>query len=230
MRLGIFGGTFNPVHLGHLLLAETARETLKLDQVLFIPTARPPHKATPDLLDGALRVKLLRLAIRTHPAFRVSDLELRRRGVSYTVDTLRLVKQRFPKAALFLLIGQDLLAVRWRSWQEIRRLATVVGVRRLGAPVRRSAQVRWLDMPQIEIASSDIRRRIKAGRSIRYLVPETVERCIMRHRLYRRGLSRHRAPVKLGAPFSGAGRMRGRDVAPHRIGWNACGRLTCGAP
>ena len=187
MRLGIFGGTFNPIHLGHLLLAETARETLRLDRVLFIPTHQPPHKAPPDLLDGRTRLTLIKLAVRDHPAFRASDLELRRGGVSYTVDTVRAVRRAHPRARLFLLLGQDLLRVQWKGWDELaRRCRIVVAARETRAPPHPARNVTWLRMPRMEVASSEIRSRLRRGRSIRYLVPRAVERFAQRHRLYRR--------------------------------------------
>ncbi len=186
MRLGIFGGTFNPIHLGHVVLAETAREVLRLDRVLFIPTGQPPHKAVRGVLPGPVRLAMIRQAIRGQPAFAASDLELRRSDVSYSIETVRLLHRRFQDARLFLLIGADMLAVRWVAWKEIKRLCTVAVVRRPGAaPRRREAGVTWLAMPQIDISSSDIRRRLRAGRSIRYLVPPAVERYIRQHRLYR---------------------------------------------
>lgn len=184
-RIGIFGGTFNPIHLGHLLLAETARERLALDRVLFIPTRLPPHKRVRGLLPGPARLQLIELAIRDHPAFVASDIELQRPGPSYSIDTVRLLRQRLPGAALFLLLGEDMLAARWVAWGELSRLCTVVAARRPGtrppAPVR---GIRWLAMPQVDIASTDIRKRLAAGRSIRYLVPPLVERHILQHRLY----------------------------------------------
>ena len=188
IRVGLFGGTFNPIHLGHLLLAETARERLALDRVLFIPTRQPPHKRVRGLLPGAVRLALVELAVRDHPAFAASDIELTRPGPSYSIETVRLLRQRLPAAKLFLLIGEDMLAVRWIAWGELKRLCTVVAARRPGTPCPASARgVTWLPMPQLEIASSDIRRRLAAGRSIRYLVPAAVERAIHRDRLYRRG-------------------------------------------
>ena len=187
LRVGIFGGTFNPIHVGHLLLAETAREQLALDRVVFIPTARPPHKRARDLVPGAARLRLIELAIRHHPAFAVSDVELHRQGPSYTLDTVRMLHARLPEAALFLLIGEDMLAVRWLGWDELKRLCTIVAARRPGTkPSRSSRGVRWLSMPQVEVASSDIRARLKAGRSIRYLVPAAVERHIRQHNLYQK--------------------------------------------
>ncbi len=188
MRLGIFGGTFNPIHLGHLILAETARETLRLDRVLFIPTGQPPHKPAKDLLPGPARVALLQAAIRDHPAFVVSDIELQREGPSYSIDTVRVLRRQLPQAKLFLLIGEDMLALRWVAWEEIVRLCTIVVARRPGAgmpPKKRG--MRWLPMPLVEIASSEIRKRIRAGRSIRYVVPPAVARLIQQRRLYQSG-------------------------------------------
>ena len=186
LRVGIFGGTFNPIHLGHLLLAETARDALSLDRVLFIPTGRPPHKAAPGLVSGAARLRMVRLAIRDHPGFAASDVELQRPGLSYSIETVQAVRRAMPGAKLFLLIGADLLNVRWAAWNELKRLCTVVAVRRPGArPARREAGIHRLDMPLVKISSSDIRARVAAGGSIRYLVPPAVERYIRQHQLYR---------------------------------------------
>ena len=188
VRLGIFGGTFNPIHLGHLLLAETAREALKLDRVLFIPTHQPPHKRVRDLLAGPERLALVQAAIQGHPAFVASDIELQRAGPSYSIDTVRVLRQQLPTAKLFLLLGEDMLGVRWLAWDQLKRLCTIVAARRPGAaPSRRQRGMTWLPMPQMDIASSDIRARLKAGRSIRYLVPPAVERHIRQHRLYQAG-------------------------------------------
>ena len=186
MRLGLFGGTFNPIHVGHLVLAETAREHLALDRVLFIPAASPPHKRARDLLPGATRLRLVQLAIRDHPAFVASDIELTRPGPSYSIETVRCLRRQLPAATLFLLIGEDMLEVRWRAWDELRRLCTIAAARRPESPPASCRGVRWLPMPQLAIASSDIRKRLAAGRSIRYLVPSAVERHIRQHRLYQR--------------------------------------------
>ena len=186
MRIGIFGGTFNPIHWGHLLLAETAREQLRLDRVLFIPTSQPPHKRAADLLPGALRVKLIQLAIRDHPAFTASDIELQRGGVSYSIETVRVLRRRLPSAKLFLLVGQDMLSVRWVGWEQLTRLCTVVVAKRSGAAAgRRIRGAVSLAMPQVDISSSDIRRRLKAGASIRYLVHPAVARYLQRNEVQR---------------------------------------------
>ena len=185
MRLGILGGTFNPIHLGHLMLAETAREALTLDRVLFVPTRQPPHKRVRDLLPGPTRMEIIQLAIRDHSAFVASDIELQRNGPSYSIDTVSILRRQLPQAKLFLLVGEDLLTVRWLAWTELKKLCTVVAVRRPGARSPRSRRgIKWLPMPQVEIASSEIRKRLKAGRSIRYLVPRPVERYLRQHRLF----------------------------------------------
>lgn len=186
VRLGIFGGTFNPIHLGHLLLAETARETLTLDRVVFIPSKQPPHKRAVQLLPESERLKLVELAIQRHPAFVASDIEFQREGLSYSIDTVTMLHRQLPQAKLFLLVGEDMLAVKWFQWKEIKRLCTIVVARRPGSKaVRRETGVTWLKMPQVEISSSDIRRRLASGRSIRYLVPSAVQRHIEQHHLYR---------------------------------------------
>ena len=203
MRLGILGGTFNPIHLGHLVVAECAREQCALDQIRFIPTATPPHKAPRDLLDGAKRLALIRLAIRGHPSFRASDLELELGGISYTIRTVRLLHARYPRARLFLIVGSDMLQVPWVGLPALRRLCTFVVAprrfdfshhpsnrpehrRRIGRDrLRRLPRMQRLVMPQVAISSSMIRARIRRGQSIRYLVPDAVARSIVHRRLYR---------------------------------------------
>jgi len=187
MRLGIFGGTFNPIHIGHLLLADTARETLSLDRVVFIPTRQPPHKRAKDLLPGPVRLQLIEAAIREHPAFTVSDIELQRPGVSYTIETVRALHRQLPQAKLVLLVGQDMLAVRWMAWKELTSLCTVAAAKRPDVATRAGGRrrIRWLPMPMVGVSSSQIRARLKAGRSIRYLVPPAVERAIQVQGLFR---------------------------------------------
>ena len=189
MRIGVFGGTFNPIHYGHLLLAETAREALQLDRVVFIPTHIPPHKSSKRLAPGPVRLELVQLAIRDHSAFVASDIELERRGPSYSIETVKALHQQLPQAKLFLLIGEDMLSVTWFAWEEIKRLCTVVVAHRPGSRVvKRRAGLTWLAMPQVEISSTEIRKRVAAGRSIRYLVPPAVERCLLQRGVYRRGV------------------------------------------
>jgi len=183
MRLGIVGGTFNPIHLGHLILAECAREQCRLDAVWFMPAAAPPHKSSRWLLDGRTRLRLIRLAVRGHPAFCGCDLELRMGGVSYTIRTVRTLKARFPKTQLFFILGSDMLKVPWYRFKELQRLCTFVVADRGSTTLRRG--MRRIVMPHVDISSSMIRERVRRGQSIRYLVPEPVARYIARHRLFR---------------------------------------------
>ncbi len=186
MRLGMLGGTFNPIHIGHLILAECAREQARLDQVWFIPTAIPPHKSPRDLAPAMDRLRMIRLAIRGHPAFRVETMELRRGGVSYTLETVQTIRERHPRAQLYLIIGSEMLKVPWYGLKEIARECTFVVAPRAAVVSRpRGLRLMRLTMPSLEISSSMIRQRLRAGQSVRYLVPEAVERDICRHPLYR---------------------------------------------
>lgn len=188
MRLGVMGGSFNPVHLGHLLLAEHAREQCRLDRVVFMPTLTPPHKPSKDLLSAPQRLAMVRLAVRGHQAFEASDLELRLGGVSYTLRTVRQLRAQHPEASLFWIVGSDMLQVRWQGMDELRRLCTFIVAKRPRAEqTRRIPGTRQIEMPQVEISSSMIRHRLRRRQSIRYLVPEAVERYLVRHRLFRGG-------------------------------------------
>ncbi len=201
MRVGILGGTFDPVHLGHLIMAEQCREQARLDQVLFIPSARPPHKQATPLTGFEERVEMLELALAGQPAFRVDDLEKERPGLSYTADTLEELRRRLPDSQLFLLVGSDILPdlPSWYNPAHILELARLLVVarpgleiwspERLGAAIGMPADAR-LDLeivlsPLIDISSRDVRRRVAEGRTIRYLVPRAVECYILAHRLYR---------------------------------------------
>ena len=200
MRLGLFGGSFDPVHWGHLILAECCREQSRLDRVCFVPAGIPPHKQDRLLTPGPSRIEMLELAIAGHEAFSVSRFEIDQGGVSYTVDTLRHFHQEDPSPELFLLLGADMLydLPRWREAEEVCRLAIVVAARRPGVPdldfgclsgvtsperieLFRRHQVQ---MPLIGLNSSDLRRRVAEGRSIRYQVPRAVEMYIKAHGLY----------------------------------------------
>ncbi|OGF10424.1 MAG: nicotinate (nicotinamide) nucleotide adenylyltransferase [Candidatus Eisenbacteria bacterium RBG_16_71_46] len=190
MRLGLFGGTFDPPHLGHLVLAEWARDRLGLDRVLFVPAGTPPHKRERRLSAAAHRVAMTRLAVRGHPAFTVSTIETRRAGTSFTVDTLRALRRSHPDARLYLLIGEDSLDEfhAWHAPEAILQLATLAVARRACATARAPRERRRvvrIGNPVIDVSSSLARRRARAGRSIRYLVPDAVAAYIARHRLYR---------------------------------------------
>lgn len=202
MRLGLFGGTFDPVHYGHLVLAEQCRQACRLDKVWFLPAGRPPHKPDRDLTPAAQRVEMVELAIAGHPDFALCNLEVDRAGPSYTVETLEQVHREQPQAALFFLIGSDSLAelATWYQPQRIVELAQLIVASRIGTPPPSFEDLRsFMDAAQIErlgehfveisavgIASTEIRLRVASGKSVRYLVPRAVEVYIDTHGLYRR--------------------------------------------
>jgi len=190
MRIGIFGGTFDPVHLAHLIVAEQCREQAELDQVWFMPAAHPPHKLGRVLTPFEHRLEMLRLAVGGHEAFLVSDLENHLPAPNYTVQTLRELHRQRPGEEWFLLLGADSLC-EFSSWYEpfeIARLATLVVAARPGYSWPQSLpsdfRVRRIAAPLIEISSTDIRQRVQQGRSIRYLVPRAVECYIAHMHLY----------------------------------------------
>jgi nicotinate-nucleotide adenylyltransferase len=200
MRLGIFGGTFDPIHYGHLLLAECCREQCRLDAVWFVPAAVPPHKQNRTPTPVAQRIEMLELAIAGNPAFSLCRHEADRGGINYTVDTLEHFHAEDPARELFLLLGADMLAdlPRWRNAPRVCELALPIAVRRPGCvPVdfdvlrpivapERVEQIRrqQVEMPAIEISSSDLRRRVESGQSIGYRTPRAVEMYVETHQLY----------------------------------------------
>jgi len=202
LRIGVFGGTFDPPHLGHLAIAEAAREELRLDRVLFVPAGTPPHKRGRRISPAPDRVAMTRIAIRGNGAFRVSTIEVARRGASYTVETLATLARAHPGARLYLIMGEDGLEEfhTWRDPEGILALARLAVARRnrakgsspargdggRGFRRRVARRVVWLGSPLLEVSSSSIRERAARGRSIRYLVPPAVAARVARHRLYGR--------------------------------------------
>jgi len=200
MKLGIFGGSFDPVHLGHLMLAESCREQLALDKVWLVPAPAPPHKRGQTLSPFKQRVEMLELAVAGNPAFIVSQLERDRAGLSFTVDTLRAIHDDQPNAELFLLLGADSLhdLPNWREAAEVCRLAILVVVARPGEPepdystlqaIADQSQIDFFSQhrvtsPLMDLSSSEIRRRVAAGKSIRWRVSRAVEAYIAEQGLY----------------------------------------------
>jgi len=189
MKLGIFGGSFDPVHLGHLLVAQAAIEELGLDRLFFIPAAQSPFKPNSQPAPAAARLQLLRLALAGWTNCEIDDQEIRRGGISYTVDTLRDYAKRFPGAKLFYLIGTDHLAKlnEWREPNELAKLAEFVAIPRPGEPVVKFTtpfRGRTSKGFPVEISSSQIRARVKAGLLIEPLVPPTVAGAIRNNQLY----------------------------------------------
>lgn len=196
--MGILGGSFNPVHSGHLILAQSALETYELDRVLFIPCARPPHKDPGMLVPGRVRMEMLEAAIEGDPRFESSSIELDRGGVSYAVETLTELTDLYPDHDLYFIIGDDTLVELhlWHRIYDLLPLCTFVTfARQLDRVVRPEAL--HLDPPwperlldnvtlgrRFEVSSSDIRHRVAEGMSIRYLVPDAVDMYITEHHLY----------------------------------------------
>jgi len=200
VRLGILGGTFDPVHVGHLALAEAARTAFGLARVLFIPAAVPPHKPGGAVAAAEDRLAMVRRAVDAAPYFAVSEVELERQGPSYTVDTLANLQQRHPGAELYFITGADeVLALdTWHDPQRLLQLARFIAATRPGFDLSRLAQLesrlgpvargRLLPLEWLELglSSTDLRRLLSEGRSVRYLVPERVAEYIEERRLYRR--------------------------------------------
>lgn len=185
-KIGILGGTFNPIHTGHLLIAEGVRKKLNLDYILFIPCCLPPHKKPIKLAPAKHRLAMVRLAIKGSPFFKVSTVELERGGKSYSVDTLEeLHRQHKGKAKFFFIIGSDSLSglKTWKSLDKLMKLCNLVAVTRPGY-FKQYPRVLRLDLPTLPISSTDIRRLVRQGKSIRYLVPEKARSYIIRNKLY----------------------------------------------
>lgn len=200
-RIGIFGGTFNPVHIGHLIAAQDAIEAMGLAKVLFVPCNMPAHKTAARLVSAEHRVAMLEKAIEDNPDFELCDLEILQGGVNYSIDTVRRLREIYPGRELFFIVGSDSLADihRWKDIQELVRLCRFLVLTRPGyAPpplprgasrpedaVARAILENTAAMHQVDISSTDIRHRLAEGMSIRYLVPPGVEMYIAEHNLYR---------------------------------------------
>jgi len=197
VRLGVLGGTFDPVHTGHLVLAEQAREQLRLDRVLWVPAGDPWRKAGEPVSPAEDRLVMVRLAIEGNDGFEVSTTELDRAGPTYTLDTLQQLRGEYAAEELFFLLGLDGLAdlPNWHKPAELIRLA-LLGVARRGDEQLRLAElerqmpgleerVRWVEMPRLDISGTELRRRASEGRSLRYLVPPAVASYVREHGLYR---------------------------------------------
>src|SRR5213594_2666592 len=214
MKIGLFGGTFDPIHWGHLRSAEEAREGFRLDRVLFVPTSEPPHKKRKPTTSGQNRLEMVRLAIANNPGFGLSSVELSRPGKSYTIDTLRHFKRtQSVKDSFYFILGLDAIReiASWKDFREIFSLCHLIVTSRPGCEASMSLKgmpvavrklfcydskkkvyrhesgsfIYFFKLTDIGISASEIRHRLKEGKSIRYLVPPEVERCIKRRGLYR---------------------------------------------
>lgn len=198
-KIGIMGGTFNPIHNGHLFLAENAYEQIGLDQILFMPSKNPPHKAKPNMVTDQQRVEMIQLAIQDNPHFALSTLELERDGYTYTADTLTLLAKGNQEIRYYFIVGADSLFMmqQWYQPQIIFDLCTVVAAGRdqvdenkLAAQAELlkkqfHADIQLVVMPTMQIASADIRDRVTQNKTIRYYLPDQVAQFINQHQLYR---------------------------------------------
>ncbi|HHV15771.1 MAG TPA: nicotinate-nucleotide adenylyltransferase [Gelria sp.] len=197
--IGIMGGTFDPVHYGHLIAAEFARHEFKLDSVIFMPAARPPHKEINEVLDSEHRYNMVKIAIRGNPALTISDLEMKRAGKSYTIDTVRYFLKHYSDSDIFFIMGADSLLTMhtWKDYQELSGLCRFVVATRPGYIIERSdpalknlPSILWermdfLPIPGLDISSTNIRQRVAENRPIKYLLPLEVEQYILDKGLYR---------------------------------------------
>jgi len=197
MRVGVLGGTFDPIHLAHLVAAEEVRVRLPLERVVFVPAGLPPHKLDIKVSPTEHRLKMVQLAIVDNPYFTLSRVDVDRSGPSYTVDTVELLRDEYgPDAELYFIMGSDSLAelLTWHKPERLIRLCHIVALTRPGHQVDLRelddllpgaiARVQLLDMPLLQISGTDLQRRIRAGLSIKYLVPRAVEAYIRQHKLY----------------------------------------------
>ncbi|MBI1883025.1 MAG: nicotinate-nucleotide adenylyltransferase [Chlamydiae bacterium] len=203
MRIGLFGGTFDSIHVGHLILAEHVRQKMALDKVIFIPSASPPHKKGLAMTPAPLRLKMVELAIEGNAHFRVSRIELDRSSLSYSMDTVVAFKKKYPQHSFFFIVGSDSLfkLYTWYGVEKLIKLSDFIVATRPGFSLRNvSAKKLRLSekafqkvtrycvrMPEIGISSTQIRKRVAEGLSVRYLVPEKVQKFIERMKLYRKG-------------------------------------------
>ncbi|MDP8259748.1 MAG: nicotinate-nucleotide adenylyltransferase [Candidatus Gygaella obscura] len=185
-KIGILGGTFNPIHLGHLILAEEVREELKLDKVIFVPTNLPPHKHN-NILESKYRFNMIKLAIGDNSHFDVSDIEIKRGGVSFTIETLKAMRSHYKRAQLFFISGSDVLKYlpKWKDLDRILKIAKFVVANRPGYSLNKiPRKITTLEIRPLAISAYEIRKLIRKKRSIRYFVPKEVFKYIEKNRLY----------------------------------------------
>jgi nicotinate-nucleotide adenylyltransferase len=201
-RIGIMGGTFDPIHFGHLVLAETVRESMKLDRILFIPTGDPPHKQDQPVTSAAQRMEMVKLAIDDNGDFLCSDMEVKRPGYSYTVDTLERLREEYGDGCqLFFITGADAIIeiLSWKNVERISKLCTFVAAARPGINQEKLSdfledlpeylynKIHVTQVPALQISSTAIREKSTVGKTIRYLLPDKVERYIRENGLYGAG-------------------------------------------
>lgn len=185
-QVGILGGTFNPVHLVHLVMADQAGKNLGLDEVYLMPSYQPPHVDEKKTIDASHRLKMLELAIADNPFLKIETIELTRKGKSYTYDTMKALTQNNPETDYYFIIGGDMVEYlpKWYKIDELVTMVNFVGIQRTGYTIESPYPVIWVDVPEIDISSTKIRQKIQQGCSVRYLVPDKVIDYIQKEGLY----------------------------------------------
>ena len=185
-QVGILGGTFNPVHLAHLVMADQAGKNLGLDEVYLMPSYQPPHVDEKKTIDASHRLKMLELAIADNPFLKIETIELTRKGKSYTYDTMKALTQNNPETDYYFIIGGDMVEYlpKWYKIDELVTMVNFVGIQRTGYTTETPYPVIWVDVPEIDISSTKIRQKIQQGCSVRYLVPDKVIDYIQKEGLY----------------------------------------------
>ncbi|WNS74370.1 nicotinate-nucleotide adenylyltransferase [Bacillus sp. DTU_2020_1000418_1_SI_GHA_SEK_038] len=185
-RIGILGGTFDPPHLGHLIIANEVLNTFELDEIWFMPNQEPPHKTKTNAIKTGDRENLLKLAISGHPNFKIERLELERLGPSYTYETMKVLTEKHPDKQFYFIIGADMVEYlpKWRNIDELVKIVQFIGVNRPSYSNKSNYPILYAEVPDIEISSSQIRTRLLENKTIRYLVPDSVMNYIKENQLY----------------------------------------------
>ncbi|WP_375712466.1 nicotinate-nucleotide adenylyltransferase [Liquorilactobacillus uvarum] len=185
-RIGILGGTFNPPHMGHLIIAEQVADQLGLERILFMPDAKPPHVDHKGSIDAIERERMVALSIEGNALFQMEECELERGGISYTYDSVKFLKECHPDYELYFIIGGDMVAYlpKWHKIDQLVKMVHFVGVAREGYPQKSQYPITWVDIPLINISSTLIRQKLSQHCSIKYLVPAAVEKYIYERGLY----------------------------------------------
>jgi nicotinate-nucleotide adenylyltransferase len=190
-RIGILGGTFNPVHIGHLTMAQMVCEQIKLAKAIFVPSYLPPHKSGRNVASAKNRYQMLKLAIKGNPRFDISDFEIKKEGKSYSIDTIKYLRSQYPGGTkFFFIIGSDLLTTlhTWKSIDELKDLVSFISVNRPGFKNGKSrVEVRSVKVPGLQTSSTFARQRLMAGKTVKYLVPDNVINFIKKNKIYLKG-------------------------------------------
>lgn len=185
-KIGILGGTFDPPHIGHLIIANEVLDQVGLDEIRFMPNHEPPHKVRNSGTSIKDRLDMIELAIEGHPYFSIETIELKKEGPSYTYDTIKELKERAAKAEYYFIIGADMVEYlpHWHKIEELIKLVQFIGTNRPNYELKSTYPIRFVEVPMIEVSSSMIRRRIQTGKTIKYLLPDSVIRYIGEKQLY----------------------------------------------